>query len=55
MAKKKGQARQGIRMKSTESDYIYHTEVNKKNNPERMELKKFDPTLNRHVPFKEQK
>ena len=51
---KKG-AREKIKMKSTESDEVYWTKKNKRNTPDRMELKKYDKTLKRHVAFKEAK
>jgi large subunit ribosomal protein L33 len=49
---KKG-ARVLIKMKSTESAYTYMTTKNKQNDPERLELKKYDPVVRRHVKFKE--
>lgn len=51
---KKG-AREKVRLKSTESHECYWTIKNKRNTTERMELKKYDPTLRRHVIFKEAK
>lgn len=51
---KKG-PREIIRLKSTESDECYWTIKNKRNTTERLELKKFDRTLRRHVIFKEAK
>lgn len=46
-----------IKLKSTKSDYTYHTRKNKKKKPEKLELNKFDPTpgVRKHVPFKEAK
>ncbi len=44
-----------IKLKSTESTYIYHTVKNKRNTTERLELRKYDPILRRHVNFKESK
>ncbi len=44
-----------IRMKSTESPYVYHTIKNKRNTTERLQLRKFDPVVRRHVIFKEHK
>lgn len=55
MAGKKGQGVTHTRMKSTESGHVYHTRKNKKKHTSRMELKKFDPTLNRHVLYREEK
>ena len=53
MAKKS--AREKVKMKSTESSEVYWTMKNKRNTPDRMELKKYDRKLKRHVVFKEAK
>lgn len=53
MAKKDD--RINIKLKSTESTYMYHTRKNKRNSPERLQLKKYDPILRKHVLFKESK
>lgn len=53
MAKKA--AREKIKMKSAESNEIYWTTKNKRNTTERLELKKYDKRLRRHVLFKEAK
>jgi large subunit ribosomal protein L33 len=52
---KKGEGCAHITMKSEESDHEYHTIKNKKSNPGRLELKKYDPTLRRKVGYKESK
>ncbi len=52
---KKGEGCVHIMLKSTESDHEYHTIKNKKKNPERIELKKYDPTLRRKVTYRESK
>ncbi|RKX23691.1 MAG: 50S ribosomal protein L33 [Candidatus Zixiibacteriota bacterium] len=44
-----------IKMRSTESPYTYTTKKNKRNNPDRLQLKKYDPVVNKHVLFKEQR
>ena len=44
-----------VKLRSTESAYMYVTTKNPKKHPERMELRKYDPTLKRHVNFKEEK
>jgi large subunit ribosomal protein L33 len=44
-----------IKLKSTESAHMYVTTKNKKNDPERMELRKYDPVVRRHVLYKEAK
>ena len=51
---KKG-ARETIKLKSSESSECYWTKKNKRNTTERLELKKFDRKLRRHVTFKEAK
>jgi large subunit ribosomal protein L33 len=47
--------RELVKMKSTKSDYFYYTSKNKTSTPERIALKKFDPTIRQHVEFKETK
>ena len=51
---KKG-ARENVKLKSTESSEVYWTMKSKRNTPDRMELKKYDKSLRRHVIFKEAK
>ncbi len=51
---KKG-AREIIKLKSTESSEVYWTVKNKKNSTERLERKKYDKSLKKHVIFKEAK
>jgi large subunit ribosomal protein L33 len=51
MAKK----RENIKLKSTESSEIYSTVKNPKTKTGRLELKKYDKTLRKHVIFKEAK
>ncbi len=57
MAKKsgKGGPRITIKMSSTESSYRFTTTKNKRNHPQRLELRRYDPVLRRHVLFKEEK
>lgn len=52
MAKKAGN-RETIRMKSTESPHMFTTTKNKRNNPDRIQLKRYDPVLRKHVLYKE--
>ncbi len=47
--------REIIKLKSTESTEVYWSTKNKKTNTARLELKKFDKKLRRHVIFKEAK
>ncbi len=51
---KKG-AREKIKLKSTESSTVYWTMKNKRNCPERLERRKYDKALKKHVVFKEAK
>jgi large subunit ribosomal protein L33 len=52
MAKKKD-VRGLIKLRSTESDHVYYSMKNRRNTPARLELRKFDPTLRRHVVYRE--
>ncbi|MBA3957510.1 MAG: 50S ribosomal protein L33 [Parachlamydiaceae bacterium] len=47
--------RENIKMKSSESDHFYFNKKNKSNTPERLELRKFDPVVRKHVKYKEVK
>lgn len=47
--------REKIKFKSTESAHHYFSEKNKTATPTRIELKKYDPTLRKHVLYKETK
>ena len=42
-----------IKMKSTESSHLYYTMKNKQNNPKRIQMKKYDPVVQKHVVYKE--
>lgn len=53
MAKKDN--RQHVILKSTESGHSYHTNKNKRNTTEKIEIKKYDPLLRKHVLYKEKK
>ena len=48
-------ARENIKLRSTESSECYWTTKNKKIHTERLELKKHDKKLRKHVIFKEAK
>jgi large subunit ribosomal protein L33 len=48
-------ARENIKLKSSESTEVYWTTKNKRNVTERIELKKYDKKLKKHVIFKEAK
>jgi large subunit ribosomal protein L33 len=51
---KKGH-RQAIILESTESGHSYHSERNKNNTKDRIEIKKYDPFVRKHVVYKEKK
>jgi large subunit ribosomal protein L33 len=46
---------QPVRLKSTESGHFYSIRKNKKKNPTRLELRKYDPTIQKHVLYREEK
>lgn len=48
-------ARENVKLKSTESTDCYWTTKNKRNTTERLEIKKYDRKLKKHVVFKEAK
>jgi large subunit ribosomal protein L33 len=52
MAKSK-EARSTIKLKSEASDHCYFTQKNRNNSKERISLKKYDPTVRKHVMYKE--
>ena len=54
MSKKSKDLRPSIKMRSTAgTGYTYVTRKNRRNNPDRLVLRKFDPVVRRHVEFKE--
>ena len=54
MAKKTTQLRPIIKRRSTAgTGYTYVTRKNRRNTPDRLVLKKFDPIVRRHIEFKE--
>jgi large subunit ribosomal protein L33 len=44
-----------VKMRSTESGHMYYTEKNRRNDQGRLELKKYDPLVRRHVIYRETK
>jgi large subunit ribosomal protein L33 len=44
-----------VKMRSTESGHMYYTEKNRRNDTGRLELKKYDPLVRRHVMYREAK
>ncbi|MCA0252422.1 MAG: 50S ribosomal protein L33 [Actinobacteria bacterium] len=54
MATKRTELRPVIKLRSTAgTGYTYVTRKNRRNDPERMVLRKYDPIVRRHVEFKE--
>ena len=47
--------REKIKLKSSESSHYYFTMKNKSNTPARLEVKKYDPVVRKHVSYKETK
>jgi large subunit ribosomal protein L33 len=52
MAKGK-EARGIIKLQSSESKHCYFTEKNRNNTKDRIQLRKYDPTIRKHVMYKE--
>ncbi|RIK39178.1 MAG: 50S ribosomal protein L33 [Chloroflexi bacterium] len=44
-----------VKLRSTESAHMYLTEKNRRNDTNRLELRKYDPTLRKHVIYRETK
>jgi large subunit ribosomal protein L33 len=42
-----------VKMRSTESSHMYLTEKNRRNDTARLELRKYDPIVRRHVIYRE--
>ena len=56
MASKAKGLRPIIKLKSTAgTGYTYVTRKNRRNNPDRMVLKKYDPVVRKHVDFREER
>lgn len=51
MAKKGNRVK--IKLQSSESSHFYYTAKNKQTTPDRLELKKYDPVVRKHVKYKE--
>jgi large subunit ribosomal protein L33 len=47
--------RNQIILKSTESSHMYCTSKNRRNQQARLEIKKYDPILRKHVVYREQR
>jgi large subunit ribosomal protein L33 len=45
-----------VKLRSTaDTGFTYVTRKNRRNDPDRMELRKFDPVVRRHVTFREER
>ncbi|MCU0519257.1 MAG: 50S ribosomal protein L33 [Anaerolineae bacterium] len=44
-----------VKMKSTESGHMYYTQKNRRNDTQRLELRKYDPLVRKHVIYRETK
>ncbi|MEY4437267.1 MAG: 50S ribosomal protein L33 [Micrococcales bacterium] len=56
MAKKDKDIRPIIKLRSTAgTGYTYVTKKNRRNDPDRMVLKKYDPVVRQHVEFREER
>lgn len=56
MAKKSGDVRPVIKLRSTEgTGTTYVTTKNRRNTPDRLVIRKYDPVLRRHVEFREER
>jgi large subunit ribosomal protein L33 len=55
MAKKAKDARSYVKIISSESDHCYYVQKNRNNTKGRLELRKYDPTIRKHVMYKESK
>jgi large subunit ribosomal protein L33 len=42
-----------VRLRSTESGHLYHTEKNRRSDAARLELRRYDPLLRRHALYRE--
>ncbi|WP_236793178.1 50S ribosomal protein L33 [Amycolatopsis sp. GM8] len=52
----KNDVRPVIKLRSTAgTGYTYVTRKNRRNDPERMVVRKYDPTVRRHVEFREER
>ncbi len=55
MAKKSKDARSYVKIVSSESPHCYFVQKNRNNTKNRLELRKYDPTVRKHVMYKEGK
>jgi large subunit ribosomal protein L33 len=56
MAKRSNDVRPIVKLRSTAgTGYTYVTRKNRRNDPDRIVLRKFDPVVRQHVDFKEER
>ena len=56
MAKRGNDLRPIVKLRSTAgTGYTYVTRKNRRNNPDRMVLRKYDPQIRQHVDFREER
>ena len=55
MAKKSKDARSYVKIVSTESSHCYFVQKNRNNTKNRLELRRYDPIVRKHVMYKEGK
>jgi large subunit ribosomal protein L33 len=55
MAKKSKDARSYVKIVSTESPHCYFVQKNRNNTKNRLELRRYDPIVRKHVMYKEGK
>lgn len=55
MASKSKDARSHVKLVSSASPHVYFVEKNRNNTKNRLELKKYDPVVRKHVKYKETK
>lgn len=53
MAKGSREARSFIKLQSSVSGHCYYVEKNRNNTKEKLEIKKYDPTVRKHVVYRE--
>ncbi len=53
---RRNELRPVIKLRSTAgTGYTYVTKKNRRNNPDRLVIRKYDPVLRKHVPFREER
>ena len=52
----RGEVRQAIKLRSTAgTGHVYMTTKSRRNTPDRLELRKYDPVVRRHVVYREER